>query len=184
MKPDVVQLLRSNDTRKVDLGIRSLLKSIESRAMSWIKQQGGTRQDAEDCIQESIAAFYSRLLRNEDTDVVDPASYVLGILRYTWFDKINKKKRLPIQELPDFQIEDRLFDDDGDEQIRLILATIDGMSESCRRILTLFYFEKKSTSEISEILGYKGSDTVKTKKYKCLSSLREMVTTKWKDSHG
>jgi RNA polymerase sigma-70 factor (ECF subfamily) len=35
------------------------------------------------------------------------------------------------------------------------------MTASCKRILHLFYFEKKSMGEIAQILGYKNSDTVK-----------------------
>lgn len=48
------------------------------------------------------------------------------------------------------------------------------MSEQCRIILTLFYYDGQSLDEILQALpSYKNKDTLKTRKNKCLKELRE-----------
>lgn len=73
---------------------------------------------------------------------------------------------------------DILYDDEENVTLSIIADCISKMSERCNQILTLFYCEKKNYDEILEIMPtYKSKDALKTKKNKCLKTLRGSVKT-------
>ena len=49
------------------------------------------------------------------------------------------------------------------------------LGESCRKLLEQYYFFKKSMAEIAEEMGYNNTNTVKTRKYKCIQQLKKMA---------
>ena len=73
---------------------------------------------------------------------------------------------------------DILYDDGEDVTLSIIADCISKMSKRCNQILTLFYYKEKDYDEIMEIMPtYKSKDALKTKKNKCLKSLRSSVKT-------
>lgn len=73
---------------------------------------------------------------------------------------------------------DILYDEEENVTLSIIADCISKMSERCNQILTLFYYEEKDYDEILEIMPtYKSKDALKTKKNKCLKTLRGSVKT-------
>ena len=73
---------------------------------------------------------------------------------------------------------DILYDDEENVTLSIIADCMSKLSERCNQILTLFYYEKKDYDEILEIMPtYKSKDALKTKKNKCLKTLRGSVKT-------
>ena len=69
-----------------------------------------------------------------------------------------------------------LYDDDENMKLDIIADVISHMSARCYEILTKFYYEEKKLDTIlNEIPTIESKDTLKTKKNKCLSTLRESV---------
>ena len=56
------------------------------------------------------------------------------------------------------------------------------MGETCRKVLTYYYFDGMSMAEIAERLGFANTNTAKTKKYKCKKKLDEIVRAKYSES--
>lgn len=76
-------------------------------------------------------------------------------------------------------------DEDIDElKNRIVDDCIQGMSPTCVEILTLFYYQEKSLDEIMEIRRDKNASKngLKTAKNKCMNTLRERVTARFKSS--
>ena len=46
-------------------------------------------------------------------------------------------------------------------------------SDACKKILTLFYFEKNTMREIATALNYSNADTVKAKKNRCINQIAQ-----------
>jgi DNA-binding NarL/FixJ family response regulator len=53
------------------------------------------------------------------------------------------------------------------------------MDETCRRLLSYFYFNGLSNAVIAEKLNYANTDTVKSKKYQCFKKLQTAVTSRY-----
>jgi DNA-directed RNA polymerase specialized sigma subunit len=64
------------------------------------------------------------------------------------------------------------YDSRIDQAVTFIFSK---MNDTCKQILNLFYYEKKSMEEIATILNYKNADTVKSKKSRCISKFNSNV---------
>ncbi len=62
-----------------------------------------------------------------------------------------------------------------DHDIELIRFYITCLSNQCRKILNLFYFEHSSMDTIATMLNYKNADTAKTQKNKCMTKLKIFI---------
>ena len=65
-----------------------------------------------------------------------------------------------------------LFFEEAKKQTIRIFSAI---GEGCKEILRLFYFEKRSMSEIAEIMGHKSEAVSRTTKKRCLEKIRSEV---------
>jgi RNA polymerase sigma factor (sigma-70 family) len=79
-------------------------------------------------------------------------------------------------ELPDtIFIKVSEMDDEKEDKLRILDSILDTIQERCKQILRLFYFEKKSMQEISEIMKFSSMQSAKTQKYKCLEKAHQMA---------
>ncbi len=65
-----------------------------------------------------------------------------------------------------------------EEKVKIIQEGIAQLSPRCQKVLTLFYFERKSLKEIGEIMDLKNQDTTKATRYQCFKKLEEVVKGK------
>ena len=67
---------------------------------------------------------------------------------------------------------------------QLVADTLNQMTQRCREILTMFYYEQRSLDEILTMRPNNSSkEGVKTSKYKCMNRLRQLVQQKFQ-SYG
>ena len=78
---------------------------------------------------------------------------------------------------------DILYGDDVENvQLDIIADVIAHMSPRCREILTKFYYEEKNLDEILlEMPSIETKQALKTRKYKCMESLRESANRIYKE---
>ena len=66
----------------------------------------------------------------------------------------------------------------------MVADAVLGMSDRCRQILTLFYYEQRSLDEILAIRPENTSKVgLKTSKYKCMQRLRDVVKQRFSRLH-
>lgn len=74
-----------------------------------------------------------------------------------------------------------LYDDDQHTMEEVIAYCISVMSEQCNKILTKFYYEEKDLDTILfEIPTISNKDALKTRKYKCMETLRNNAQSMYK----
>lgn len=56
-----------------------------------------------------------------------------------------------------------------------ILNLMNKLGDTCKKILTAFYYDNKSMKEILEILHYENEQVVRNKKSKCLKALEQLL---------
>jgi DNA-directed RNA polymerase specialized sigma24 family protein len=66
-------------------------------------------------------------------------------------------------------------DYEDQERLRIVQACIGKLGDVCKKILTYYYFDGLSMSDISEKLQFANTDTAKTKKYKCKKKLDTLI---------
>lgn len=77
---------------------------------------------------------------------------------------------------------DMLYDSGDNKMLDIISDVISHMAERCREILSKFYYERKDLDTIlREIPTIESKDTLKSRKYKCMKSLRDSARDIYND---
>jgi len=106
-------------------------------------------------------------------------TYFFAIGKYRIFDTLKRQKNSPVlftETVPEFSEADLdLPDTDMSDQHVQIMTQFEKLGESCRKMLTFFYFEGLTIDEIVIIGKYENSNVVRSQKSRCLRKLKEMI---------
>ena len=113
----------------------------------------------------------------------DLKSYLIGICNMYWKkhlayeQKINRSiKNVEYYYYEHFTNSAYTFEviEDAKEQLLSITdRSIALLGEKCRKLIRLFYFEKKSMTEIAETMGFNTQAVATATKYRCFKDLKQ-----------
>jgi len=170
----LIQELRDGQERAFSY----LYREIYSNTFHYITNNSGTGEDAEDIFQEALIVLVRKLREQSFELNVKVSSYLYAVVTKMWLYKLRSRKG--IYEDSDFlenQVDPNNYFEGGDNQeshFAIVEHTMSILKEECRKMLSLFYFERKSMNEIAGILGY-SQDFVKVKKSRCMNELRKKL---------
>lgn len=162
--------------------IRYLYQNAGPMVYKLIINAGGDQNDAEDIFQEGILATYLNIRtgKYEISYQARLTTYLVQICKYKWLDHV--KSAYVSKSV--FGIDSDLLEetvefenDEKEERIKMVHGLIRMLGENCRKILHLFYWEKKSYEEIAREIDQEPL-SAKNQKYRCMKKLRELATTR------
>lgn len=105
-------------------------------------------------------------------------TYLYGINRFMVKNELRKQNKTAHElEWSDTLIlseSDLGYDNEEEERLKKLETILGKLSEKCRRIFELFYFQKASMDEIAKELSYSSVNSAKTQKYKCIEHAFEL----------
>jgi RNA polymerase sigma factor (sigma-70 family) len=135
----------------------------------------------EDIYQDTVIAFYENVRTGKITTLKSSIStYIIAIGKYILYKHLRNAKTMSNLDYIDelelgtvtnayiAQVEDK---DSGST----LLQAIEKLGEPCTALLRLFYYEEKDNKEIATLLGYANADVIKTQKYRCMQSLKQIM---------
>ncbi|MEM9886850.1 MAG: sigma-70 family RNA polymerase sigma factor [Bacteroidota bacterium] len=152
---------------------------------SHITNNSGTAADAREIFQEVLIVLFKKLQ--------DPAfrierslkSYLYVITKNLWSNHLRQEKKTGLQLSLDQedQVEKQGLDTQQDakaleekQEKEQLLTRLEQLlkqhSADCRKLLRLFFYERKKSPEVAVIMGYKES-YVRKKKKNCIDHLRK-----------
>jgi RNA polymerase sigma-70 factor (ECF subfamily) len=174
----LIERIKSRDS---DEGLREIYTSYRNEFLLWaVRHHKCTMDEAKDVFQQSVIIFYENIVNGKLTEITTQVkTYIFSIGK----NKILELLRLKKKQMPEFNDQiykydsqvDGEVDEDYEEKLKYVEAGLGKLGDPCKSILKHYYYQKKSMVEISEILKYKNSDTVKNLKYKCLQRLRRII---------
>src|SRR5690349_526193 len=135
----------------------------------------GTEDEARDIYQEALIVFWQKATSGNLVLTSKMSTYIYSICQNLWRKELDRKKRLSSEE-KDSAVS---IDTDTPEKEKIIALCMDQLGETCKKVLTYYYFEEMSMQDIAEKLGFANTDTAKTKKYKCKKKLDELVKAQY-----
>jgi len=172
----LVSLISQGD----DYAFKYLYKRAFPAVKRFVMDNNGKEADAEDVFQDGILALweninYGRFIVREDAKIT---SYLNKICRYRWLERLKSAGFKKNAALPD-----GLDAEDTDSDVLNNLVSREELSEleqkfrtlgdKCQLILKLYYYEKKSMTEIAAILDMQ-PNSVKNEKYRCMEKLKKL----------
>lgn len=164
----------------IDQVVRPLYHQYAGAVAAYVVSNGGSQQDADDVFQETIVAFIDLVQKGKYRGEAQVKTLLVGISRNVWLNEIKKKKSLDhrgeVYEkgkgLEEADGSDWLHERALQQRFRHLIARL---GDSCRTILTLFYYDNRSFREIVSETGYENEQVVRNKKYKCMKDLAEII---------
>jgi RNA polymerase sigma factor (sigma-70 family) len=147
--------------------------------LHWVRREYRcSEDDSKDIYQLTILAFYENIRCGKLENLVSSVkTYLFAIGKNIVRDTMRKSARnTPIDQErwlneylmdePDETISERVY--------KSAQIALEKLGQPCRRLVELFYYERKSMDEIASTLGYKNTETAKNQKCKCMKRLRKL----------
>lgn len=145
-----------------------------------IVYNNGNIDDAKDIVQEVIVSFIEIIRNNKFRGESSIKTFLHVMTRNTWLNELKKRGRSEKRDKVFEQV--RLQDDsvitesiENREAKQQLLNVFETLGTSCKKILTLFYYENLSMKEIVDQTNYDNEQVVRNKKHKCLKELTVLV---------
>ncbi len=162
--------------------IRQLYKIAYPQCASFVKNNNGTGNDAEDFFQEALVVLYKKVHQPAFELKSDVKTFLYAITRNLWLNELRKRSKSGLKLIMDdpetnyvLTEEDTLIEKEETEQkhelISEMLLQIQG---GCKDVLIDFYLKKLSLKAIAEKHGFT-VQYAKKRRYKCMESFKQQV---------
>ena len=181
----IIRDIQGNDERSKTRALKFLYARYYKMAFKIVTKRGGTEKDTEDVFQEAMVILYENIRRKEFKANSAISTYLYSIIRNCWYHKRMLLKTLKQTEKSfiRFNSENIVYSrkiDSNHLELKEIMFDnlLDHMGSTCKMILQLFYYEKRSVKEIKNIMGYSTEQSAKVQKYKCMLKLMKFLVDK------
>jgi len=161
-------ILRNNS-----LILRHIYKQYFYKIHSFVTNNSGDSDEANDIFQESIIVIYRKL--KENNLILSNCSfetYLFSISKLLWLKQLQRKKESIVKVEDIHGYAETVIDDDlsdiirKNEKYKLFQDHFQKMGKDCQTILQLF-FEKVPIKQITEVMGYSSESYTKKRKHQC-----------------
>jgi len=141
---------------------------------------GGSLQDGEDIFQETVVTFIDLVRKSKFRGESSVKTFLVSVARNIWLNELKRRKsgdqRAKVFETSRGHIENDVIENLNKRELReQLLSLINHLGESCRKVLTLFYYENLPFEEIVRKMGYESQQVARNKKYKCMKELSDLI---------
>lgn len=172
----VPSLIQSGQDNKA---IALLYKHAFPKIKTYIKNNSGNTQDAEDIFQDILVLFYKYVKTNKFNEAYDVDAIVYTIGKNLWINRARRTNKLQLKEeiVESNEIEPAWIENNmiNNERRELIQNTFGLLGSKCKDILVQVIYNQASMKDLVEILGYSNEDSAKTQHYKCKQKLMDLV---------
>lgn len=170
----LLQLLRTDYRQAFRLLYKEYYKMLEYL----VTKNSGNAADAEDLFQEVMIVLFNQTRNADFVLTCAVKTYIYSVGRNLWLKKLRSAKNM--SAITDYEKYENIAaeetPDSNEPEIKKVTSAMELLGENCRKILTLFYYQKMNMVDIAAALGYTNADNAKTQKYKCLQQLKNKIT--------
>lgn len=168
----VLELIRSGNEKALEF----LYKKNYRMVVRLIMRNSGSEDEAKDIFQDTLVVFWEKIRSNKLVLTSKISTYLFSVAQNLWRKELDRKIR------NSGEMKDGVSQPDWErkEKSDIIQQCLQSLSETCRRILTLYYFDQLSMVDLAREMGFANADTAKTKKYKCKNELDKLVKNRYK----
>ena len=178
-KPVDIQDLFKN---KGDELFKTLYRDHRMAFVRWSRKSFACDEgDALEVFQDAMVILHRKIKTGQLTVIKSSLkTYLFAIGRNLLMKKFEEKKRLKLgdEDWPEVVVDAVSRQEDLQHRQQLISRAFDELGDQCRKLLTLFFYRGFAVESVMTEMDYATEDVVRTKKYKCLQQLRNIVRSK------
>lgn len=157
--------------------IRFLYKEFP-KVKNLIISSGGTKEMAQEIFNDSLILLIEKIEHDNFKLTSKLTTYLYGVNRFLMKNQLRKEKKNIELEWSNVIIlndDDLEYNYEKEAKIQLLEKLLDKITEKCKAIIKLFYFEKQSMKQIANQLNFSSVNSAKTQKYKCLDNVSKLA---------
>jgi RNA polymerase sigma factor (sigma-70 family) len=169
---EVIEKMKKGD----ESALEYLYKKNYKMMINLIIKNNGTEEEAKDIYQDALIVFWQKITSGNLEMTSKISTYLYSVCQNLWRKELERKSRFTSDTV------EKGFSDgsaEKEEKVKIIQECLGQLGESCRKILSYYYFDELSMNDIAEKMGFANADTAKTKKYKCKLELDRLVKSKF-----
>ncbi len=176
-KNDILKGIKNNDHDIISCLYLKYKKEFIRFVVGRYQMEASTGKEI---YQEAFTEFYRKVVSGELNEIHHTIkTYLFKIGTNIISNELRKAKKNIKLENSNQQVQiDETIGDDRKTIIEVVKNAMNTLSEKCKELLTLYYFENKKYEELQYILNYKNIDSLKSQKYKCFKQLQHIVKNK------
>ncbi len=170
---DILDRIKRGD----EAALEYLYKKYYRMMTKIVLSNNGSEEEAKDVYQEALLAFWQKAASGKLVLTSKISTYLYSICLNQWRKELDRKSKLTNEEVDGEEYQGH----DQEERYRLVMDCIEELGDTCRKILTYYYFDGLSMTDIAEKLEFANTDTAKTKKYKCKKKLDSIIRERYSE---
>ncbi len=168
---EILDRISKGDERALDY----LYKKYYKMMTNLVLKNNGTIDEAKDVYQEALVAFWQKAASGKLVLTSKISTFLYSICLNQWRKELDRKSRLSNEEVDKEEFQSH----DAEERYKIVMQCIGELGDTCKRILTYYYFDGLNMSDIAEQMNFANTDTAKTKKYKCKKKLDSLIKERY-----
>lgn len=158
--------------------LKELYRTYLPKIERYILNNNGNQADAEDILGDALEAILRKFNHGDLVLTCSFYTFLFEICKRQWLKRIRRNKHS--QNVTNIDVE--IFKEVNDieefieetERKKLLRACFGKLGELCQQILSLSWFEDKSTLELAEILNLSHGN-FRQRKHRCEKKLEELI---------
>ncbi len=142
-----------------------------------IVKSGGSKEMAGEIFNDSLLLLIEKIQHPQFKLTSKISTFLYGINHFLAKNEVRKEQSsvtVTWENVDSTSIEND-YDHEREAQLTHMESLLQKVSEKCRSIFKLFYYEHKSMKEVAEELAYTSTNSAKTQKYKCMEQLHKLA---------
>lgn len=180
-KTETHDLIKEFSQPNIEEPIRRLYHDCYESVVIQIIKNGGKPEDGADIFQEAVILLIEKLKSGQFRGESSVKTYLSAIARNLWLHELRTRNRRQVREVRYMGTVDLKEEPDFftlDEPARKNLAQVlSELGETCKAILTGFYYEGRSMKELMSKFNYGNEQVLRNRKSKCMKKLKTLLTT-------
>jgi len=168
---EILEKIAKGDETALDY----LYKKYYRMMTNLVLKNNGTEEEAKDVYQEALLAFWQKAISGKLVLTSKISTFLYIICLNQWRKELDRKSRLSNEEVDSEEFQGH----DQNERYKIVMQCISELGDTCKRILTYYYFDGLNMTDIAEKLNFANTDTAKTKKYKCKKKLDSLIKARY-----
>lgn len=183
MKKDSDQILFNELKNGSETAFKKVYQENRQLFLNFAKKYRLVENDVLDIYQDAYIVLYENIRNKKLIELKSSLStYLISIGKYMIMNKLRKNKKqinnesilTTVHEVDNTVESFDLVKEELTPNQQIMQKYFDKLSEKCKAILTLFYYQKYSIAQIMQAGNYNSLNVVKSQKSRCLKTLKEM----------
>jgi RNA polymerase sigma factor (sigma-70 family) len=151
-----------------------LYKFYYPAVASYIKQNHGNNEDAEDIFQEAIMVLLQKVRQENFVLIASLKTYLYAISKNLWLKHLRDSK-IKFSDDTNFDFEEEAFEIEQEiSNSEKITSWLTRITENCQRILKAIFYYQEPMSSLMQKMGWKNKHTAANQQYKCIQQVKKV----------